>query len=129
MQKKLAVCINVYNGENTIGEVIESLLRQTEKEFYAFIIDNGSTDDTIKVCDQNMAAITFSGIEWPDIYVFRAEEHKEGLIPFLERILNILSKRIKEEVRSEITSLYFVNQRRPLQPEEVEQEYNERNIS
>lgn len=126
MERKLAVCINAFNAEKTIGEVINSLIDQTLKEFYIFIIDNGSTDSTLKVCDEYVRALTFAGTTWPDLYVFKAETHKEGLIPFFERILNILSTKIKN--KDEITNLSFANQTRPLEIDEVEQEYNEMNL-
>lgn len=118
MEKKIAVCINAFNAEKTIEKVIVSLIEQTHKEFYIFIIDNGSADSTLKICDQYVRALTFAGTGWPDLYVFKAETHKEGLIPFLERILDVLSNMIKD--KDEITGLYFVGQERPLEVDEVE---------
>ncbi len=126
MDRKLVVCINAFNAEKMIGGVIDSLIKQTSKEFYVILIDNGSTDSTLKICDEYVRALTFAGTEWPDLYVFKAEIHKEGLISFLERIIDILSTKVKN--KDEITNLYFVNQRRPLELDEVEQEYNEMNL-
>ncbi len=124
MEKKLAVCINAFNAEKTIEKVIVSLIEQTHKEFYVFIIDNESTDSTLKICDEYVRALTFAGTEWPDLYSFKAETHKEGLIPFLERIIDVLSTMIKN--KDEITNLYFVGQERPLEVDEVERECNKR---
>ena len=49
-------CVNilmpVYNGEKTIEESIESVLNQTQQQFRLWIIDDGSTDNTQKVCQQ-----------------------------------------------------------------------------
>ena len=42
----------VYNGEKTIEESIESVLNQTQQQFRLWIIDDGSTDNTQKVCQQ-----------------------------------------------------------------------------
>jgi glycosyltransferase involved in cell wall biosynthesis len=125
MERRLAVCINAFNAEKTIEKVIVSLIEQTFKEFYVFIIDNGSTDSTLKICDEYVRALTFAGTEWPDLYVFKAETHKEGLIPFLERIVGVLSTKVKN--KDEVTNLYFINQGRPLELDEVEQECNEMN--
>ncbi len=126
MERKLAVCINAFNAEEMIGDVIDSLIEQTSKEFYVILIDNGSTDSTLKICDEYIRALTFAGTEWPDFYILKAESHKEGLISFLERICDILSNKVKN--KDEITNLYFVNQKRPLELDEVEQEYNEMNL-
>lgn len=120
MEKKLAVCINLFNAEKTLERVIVSLMEQTFKEFYVFLIDNGSTDSTLRICDEYVRAMTFAGTEWPDFYVFKAEIYKEGHIHFLERILDIISNRIKN--KDENMDLYFVNQERPLERDEVERE-------
>lgn len=122
MEKKLAVCINLFNAEKTLERVIVSLMEQTFKEFYVFLIDNGSTDSTLKICDEYVRAMTFAGTEWPDFYVFKAEINKGKLVDFLERVCVILRR-----TNTEITDLYFVDQERPLERDEVEQEFNKMN--
>lgn len=46
------ILMPVYNGEKTIEESIESVLNQTQQQFRLWIIDDGSTDNTQKVCQQ-----------------------------------------------------------------------------
>ncbi len=45
----ISVIIPVYNGENTIQETIQSVLNQTFDDFELIVIDDGSTDSTLKV--------------------------------------------------------------------------------
>lgn len=46
---KVSVCIPVYNCERFIGEAIESVLKQSFKDFELLVIDNCSTDKTVEV--------------------------------------------------------------------------------
>jgi len=48
-QPIISVCIPSYNGENYIGETIESVLSQTYKDFELVITDDCSTDRTIDI--------------------------------------------------------------------------------
>lgn len=41
----------VWNGANHIREAIDSILTQTERNFEFLIIDDGSTDDTVKIIE------------------------------------------------------------------------------
>ncbi|MFC1862380.1 glycosyltransferase [Thermodesulfobacteriota bacterium] len=43
---KVTVLMPVYNGENYLGEAINSILNQSFREFEFLIIDDGSTDET-----------------------------------------------------------------------------------
>ncbi|GMT49866.1 MAG: glycosyl transferase [bacterium] len=45
---KVSVNMPVYNGEKYIDEAIQSILNQTFKDFELIIIDNASTDQTVK---------------------------------------------------------------------------------
>lgn len=47
MEEKVSVCIPVYNGADTILETIQSILRQTFKDFELVVVDNASTDNTV----------------------------------------------------------------------------------
>jgi glycosyltransferase involved in cell wall biosynthesis len=49
MSEHISVCIPVYNAEKYIGLTIKSALNQTYKNFELIIIDNKSTDNTLKV--------------------------------------------------------------------------------
>lgn len=46
---KISVIMPVYNGEKYIKETIESVLNQSYKDFEFIIIDDGSTDNTLKI--------------------------------------------------------------------------------
>jgi glycosyltransferase involved in cell wall biosynthesis len=48
---KVSVVTVVYNGEDTIKETIESILAQTFADFEYLIVDNGSTDGSLKIIE------------------------------------------------------------------------------
>jgi len=48
----VSVIIPVYNGEKTIGETIESVLKQTFTDFEVLVIDDGSQDSTLEVINK-----------------------------------------------------------------------------
>ncbi len=45
----ISVCIPVFDGANFIRESVESILNQTEKNFELLVVDNCSTDQTVKI--------------------------------------------------------------------------------
>lgn len=51
MKMKVSVIIPVYNIEAVINRCIESILNQTIKDFELILIDDGSTDESGKICD------------------------------------------------------------------------------
>ena len=48
---KISVCIPVYNGEDYLKEAIDSVLSQEFTDFELIIVDNQSTDSTIKIIE------------------------------------------------------------------------------
>ena len=46
---KFSIVIPVYNGAETIGETIESILSQSFKNFELMVQDNDSDDDTARI--------------------------------------------------------------------------------
>lgn len=46
---KISIILTTYNVENYIEKCIESLLKQTYKDFELIIIDDGSTDNTLNI--------------------------------------------------------------------------------
>lgn len=48
-QQLVSVIMPVYNAKNFVGEAIESVLCQTYENFEFIIIDDGSTDDSVKI--------------------------------------------------------------------------------
>lgn len=53
MQKdKVSIIVPAYNAEKTIERCIESCLKQTYSSYEIIIIDDGSTDNTAKICNE-----------------------------------------------------------------------------
>lgn len=46
---KVSVCIASYNHARFIGETLDSILAQTYRDFEIVIVDDGSTDDSLKI--------------------------------------------------------------------------------
>lgn len=57
----ISVCITVLNEEQSIGKLLNSLLRQTKKANEIVIVDGGSTDSTIEIINHYQKR--FSGIK------------------------------------------------------------------
>lgn len=49
--KKVSVIIPVYNCENYISKSVESVINQDISEVEIILVDDGSTDDSLKVCE------------------------------------------------------------------------------
>ncbi|NLT93952.1 MAG: glycosyltransferase family 2 protein [Clostridia bacterium] len=47
---KVSIIIPCYNMEDYLGETLDSVLSQTYRDFEVVIIDDGSTDQTLKIC-------------------------------------------------------------------------------
>jgi glycosyltransferase involved in cell wall biosynthesis len=52
---RVTIALPVYNGENFIEAAIDSILRQTYREFELLISDNGSADRTREICQRYAA--------------------------------------------------------------------------
>ncbi len=53
---KISVLMGIYNCAGTLGEAIESILRQTEPDWELILCDDGSTDATCRVAEGYVAA-------------------------------------------------------------------------
>ena len=51
-QPEISIIIPVYNTSSYLGKAIESTLNQTYQNIEIIIIDDGSTDNSGKICDQ-----------------------------------------------------------------------------
>lgn len=59
--KKISVIIPVYNAQHYLEECLESVLRQTFRDFEVILMNDGSTDGSQKIIERYTA-------EYPDIF-------------------------------------------------------------
>lgn len=52
MSKKISVVVPVYNAEAYVAELIESVLAQTYTEWEMLLVENGSEDDSLRICQE-----------------------------------------------------------------------------
>lgn len=57
-QPLISVVIPVYNVQNYVRKCIESVIRQTYTRLEILVVDDGSTDDSGRICDEMAAAET-----------------------------------------------------------------------
>lgn len=51
MDELISVIINVYNGEKFIKKCLDSVINQTYKNLEIIIVNDGSTDNTLSICE------------------------------------------------------------------------------
>jgi glycosyltransferase involved in cell wall biosynthesis len=51
MMPKISVIMPVYNGRRYLSEAVSSILNQTEADFEFVIVDDGSSDDSVKIIE------------------------------------------------------------------------------
>ena len=75
----VSIGLPVYNGERYLSETIESILKQSYRNFELIISDNGSTDQTQRICktyaakDRRIRCVRHEinrGANWNFRYVF-----------------------------------------------------------
>lgn len=54
MSLKLSIIVPVYNAESHLQRCIDSILQQTFRDFEVILINDGSKDNTKKICDDNV---------------------------------------------------------------------------
>ena len=52
MSPAISVCIPVYNSASFLRACVQSVLAQTFQDFEIVLVNDGSTDDSLKVCEQ-----------------------------------------------------------------------------
>lgn len=68
---KIGVVVAVYNTEKWLDKCIESLVNQTKRFSEIVLVDDGSTDGSLMICEK------FQGI-YPEIKVFHQPNGKQG---------------------------------------------------
>ena len=48
-EPRISVIMSVHNGEKYLGEAIESILNQTFTDFEFIIVNDGSTDSSLRI--------------------------------------------------------------------------------
>lgn len=56
---KVSIVIPVYNGEKYLEEAIESALKQTYKNIEIIVVNDGSIDNTEKICEKYISKIKY----------------------------------------------------------------------
>ena len=52
----LSVIVPVYNSEKYLAGSIQSLLKESTRNFEVILVDDGSTDDSGRICDEIASA-------------------------------------------------------------------------
>ena len=52
LNHKLTVIVPVYNVENYLKKCVDSILNQTFKDFSLILVDDGSTDNSLSICER-----------------------------------------------------------------------------
>lgn len=109
----VSVLMSVYDGEKFLREAIESVLDQTFKDFELLIVDDGSTDSSIKIAesfaDQRIRIIRLPhggivkalnyGIQNASgEYIIRADADDVSLSTRFERLVNYMEENKEVEV-------------------------------
>ena len=63
MEEKIDILLATYNGEKYVAEQIESILKQTYKNFNLIISDDNSSDNTPKILEEYAKKVKNTTIE------------------------------------------------------------------
>ena len=96
MENKISVLMSVYNDELSVGQAIESILKQSYKNFEFLIIDDSSTDNTYSICNEYLSEDNRIHLE--------KNTSNIGLTLSLNKLLNKASGRIIARQDSDDTS-------------------------
>ncbi len=48
---KISIIIPIYNSEKYLTHCLDSILKQTYQDFEVILVNDGSTDNSAKICD------------------------------------------------------------------------------
>jgi len=97
---KTAVLLPVYNGARTIERAIKSLLAQTYRTWRLVLVDNNSTDDTVKIVKQLMET---AGLEWTLLVC-----KPSGIVPALNRgLFEIMGREVDLVARLDADDAWY----------------------
>ena len=51
MNPQISIIVPVYNGERYLHECIDSILNQSFTDFELILVDDGSKDSSVQICD------------------------------------------------------------------------------
>ena len=55
-EKIVSIIIPVYNAEKYLGYCLNSIVSQTYKNLEIILVNDGSTDDSLKICEEMLSA-------------------------------------------------------------------------
>lgn len=81
MTNLISICIPTYNQENFISEAIEGALKQKDCNFEIIISNDGSTDETSKICEEYKR-------KYPQLITLINQSSNKGIIQNTKDCLN-----------------------------------------
>ncbi len=88
--QKLVIQLVTWNGKKYIPYLFDSLRKQTFKDFYLYILDNGSTDGTPEAIDRELQNFQFE-------YTFERNEKNMGFAGGHNQIYKVASRKSQVE--------------------------------
>lgn len=52
MKEKVSIVVPIYNAQNTLERCIQSLVEQTYSEIEIILVDDGSKDNSLSICEK-----------------------------------------------------------------------------
>ncbi len=52
MKEKVSIVVPIYNAQNTLERCIQSLAEQTYSEIEIILVDDGSKDNSLSICEK-----------------------------------------------------------------------------
>ena len=51
MRAIISIIVPVYNGEKTLNRCLDSILSQTYRDFEVILVNDGSSDNSLEICE------------------------------------------------------------------------------